>query len=71
MSDIGDQIRMDALLHKLEGKDISNLTIILGTCEQCKYNKKNECTWGHRNEFRKPSTFCCIDFIGKEENNAK
>ena len=71
MSSVGDQIRMDWLLDMLKEKDISNLTIVFGTCEQCKHNKKHECKLGHRYELREPSTFCCIDFIGKEENDAK
>lgn len=37
MSSVGDQIRMDWLLDTLKGKDISNLTIIFGTCKDCKY----------------------------------
>ena len=56
---------MDELLKQLQGKDISNLTIILGTCEQCKYNKKNKCDLCHRFPLREPSTFCCMDFIKK------
>ena len=66
MSDISDQIRIDALLKSLQGKDISNLTIINGTCEQCKHNKKHECKLGHRFKFREPSTFCCVDFIKED-----
>lgn len=67
MASIGDQFRMDALLKSLQGTDISNLTIILGTCEQCKHNKKYECKLGHRNELREPSTFCCMDFIKEDQ----
>lgn len=68
MSNIGDQIRLYMFLKSLQGEDISNLTIILGTCEQCKHNKKHKCGLGHRNKFREPSTFCCIDFI-KEDSD--
>ena len=71
MSNMGDQIMMDTLLRALQGQDISNLTIIFGTCEQCKHNKKYECDLGHRYSLREPSTFCCADFISKEVNNAK
>lgn len=67
MGNISDQVGIDTLLKSLQGEDISNLTIILGTCEQCKHNKKYECKLGHRYELREPSTFCCIDFIKKEE----
>lgn len=63
-----DQIMLYMFLKSLQGQDISNLTIILGTCEQCKHNKKHECKLGHRDELREPSTFCCIDFI-KEESD--
>lgn len=69
MSNISDQIRINELLKSLQGKDISNITIILGTCEQCKHNKKYKCKQGHRFELRDPSTFCCADFIKKEESN--
>lgn len=80
MSNVGDQIRLYMFLKSLQGEDISNLTIILGTCEQCKHNRevksnieaglrvKDKCNLGHRNKFREPSTFCCMDFI-KEDNN--
>lgn len=67
MSNIGDQIRMDVLLKSLQGKDISNMTIILGTCEQCRWNKKDGCKLGNRFKLREPSMFCCMDFIKKEE----
>lgn len=66
MSNVGDQIMMDALLRTLQGQDISNLTIIFGKCTECKHNKKSECDLGHRCFLMEPSTFCCIDFIGKE-----
>ena len=66
MSVVGDQIRMTVLLDRLQGQDISNLTIIFGKCTECKHNIKSECDLGHRHMFREPSTFCCIDFVGKE-----
>ena len=69
MSNIGDQIRMDELLKQLQGKDISNLTIILGKCTDCRHNRKSECSLGHRCFLREPSTFCCMDFIKKEERD--
>lgn len=74
MSNIGDQIRMDVLLKLLQGKDISNIsnmTIILGTCEQCRWNKKDGCKLGNRFKLREPSTFCCVDFIKKKEDRGE
>ena len=69
MSSVGDQIRMDALLKALEGKDISNLVIMSGNCIDCKYNHTivygtltNRCDLGHRCSDRNPETFCCVDF---------
>ena len=67
MSNIGERFWLYMVLKSLQGKDISNLTIILGTCKECKHNKKDECDLGHRNKFREPSTFCCMDFIKKED----
>ena len=67
MSNISDQIRLYMFLKSLQGEDISNLTIILGTCEQCKHNKKDKCDLGNRNKFREPSTFCCMDFIKEDK----
>lgn len=35
MSSVGNQIRIDRLLNALKGKDVSNCTIIFGTCKDC------------------------------------
>lgn len=41
MSSVSDKIRMDLLLDALQGKDVSNLTIIFGTCKDCKHCMKD------------------------------
>ena len=81
MSNIGDQIRMDALLKSLQGKDISNMTIIFGTCKDCKHWKdsdgvyrrgigaESKCPVNNSRVFE--GTFCCADFISKEVQDAE
>ena len=79
MSSVGDQIRMDLLLDKLKGKDISNLTIIFGTCKDCKHWKdsdgvyrrgigaESKCPVNNSRVFE--GTFCCADFEKRGNEN--
>lgn len=78
MSNVGDQIRLDGLLHALQGQDISNLTIIFGKCTECNHNHTivygtltSRCDLGHRCSDRNPETFCCIDFDNNETKEAR
>lgn len=65
MSSVGDQIRMDWLLNAIKGKDISNCTIIFGTCKDCEKNK------GLCLKFLKEveDDFCCKDFEKRGNEN--
>lgn len=72
MSSVGDKIRIDLLLDALKEKDVSNLTIIFGTCKDCKHwkdsdgvyrrgvNAESKCSINNSREF--DGTFYCADF---------
>lgn len=72
VSSVGDKIRIDMLLDALQGKDISNLTIIFGTCKDCKHWKdsdgvyrrgigaESKCPVNNSRVFE--GNFCCADF---------
>ena len=79
MSSVGDQIRMDRLLNALQGKDVSNLTIIFGTCKDCKHWKdsdgvyrrgigaESKCPVNNSRVFE--GTFYCADFEKRGNEN--
>ena len=76
MSSVGDQIRMDRLLNALQGKDISNLTIIFGTCKDCinhGINKEHKDIDGARycSSFHTYTgyDFCCADYEKRGNEN--
>lgn len=79
MSSVGEQIGMDSLLKALQGKDISNLTIMSGNCIDCNHNhslvygsrRKASCDLGHRCSDRDPKTFCCVDYDDNKTEEAR
>lgn len=66
MSSVGDQIRMDRLLNALRGKDVSNLTIIFGTCKECEHcyviSHTNNKVCEKHSCMQVSNNFCCADF---------